>query len=290
MNGGFGQVYRANWIDGYIYKWNNKNQDWDQYSNITVALKVLNNSKNVTWEFINEITLHHKIGDNPDFSYCTTQLYGITQDPEIKNYIMDLEYAEHGSLRNYLDKSYDKLSWEDKLNVLQWDLQVGRDYTKAADVYSFGIIMYELISGLPPYHDVSYDENANPLKRQTADEIANILCSWYIEFNSQMELKEQIKESEEINNKILGDSSISPTSSRCSPLSNKTHLGAIYTSRLINFNNLPEAKNSDDYYNLYDDIISKEYSASLQIDISKLKINDDGSISAGEIKYNCPKY
>jgi hypothetical protein len=53
--GGFGQVYRANWIDGYIYKWNNKNQDWDRYSNITVALKVLNNSKNVTWEFINEV-------------------------------------------------------------------------------------------------------------------------------------------------------------------------------------------------------------------------------------------
>ncbi|EXX70362.1 hypothetical protein GLOIN_2v1853288 [Rhizophagus irregularis DAOM 181602=DAOM 197198] len=148
--------------------------------------------------------------------------------------------------------------------------------------------MYELISGLAPYHDVSHDESLaikiclglrprfnievpqlivhlikrcldeNPLKRPTADEIANILCSWYVEFNSQMELKQKIKESKEINNKILGDSSISSTSS---PLSYKTHSRAIYTSRLINFNNLPESKNSDDYYNLYDDIISKEYSS-----------------------------
>ena len=35
----------------------------------------------------------------------------------------------------------------------------GQNYTKAADVYSFGIIMYEVISGLPPYHDVSHDKS-----------------------------------------------------------------------------------------------------------------------------------
>ncbi|CAB4414951.1 unnamed protein product [Rhizophagus irregularis] len=114
--------------------------------------------------------------------------------------------------------------------------------------------------------------DANPLKRPTAYEIANILYSWHSEFNSQMELKQQIKESEEINNKILGDSSISQTSPS---LSYETHLEAIYTSKLLNFNNLPEPRNSGDYHDLYDDIISKEYSASLQIDISKLKINDD---------------
>ena len=34
-----------------------------------------------------------------------------------------------------------------------------QNYTKAADIYSFGIIIYEVISGLPPYHDVSHDKN-----------------------------------------------------------------------------------------------------------------------------------
>src|SRR5437763_11027256 len=51
--GGFGKVYKANWIDGWIYKWNNKNKNWvRRESNMFVALKSLNNSKNV---FIIEI-------------------------------------------------------------------------------------------------------------------------------------------------------------------------------------------------------------------------------------------
>src|SRR5437867_3437786 len=54
--GGFGKVYKANWIDGFINEWDNKNQNWKRYeSNKFVALKSLNNSKNVTSEFINEV-------------------------------------------------------------------------------------------------------------------------------------------------------------------------------------------------------------------------------------------
>ncbi|RIA88540.1 kinase-like domain-containing protein, partial [Glomus cerebriforme] len=150
------------------------------------------------------------------------RLYGITQDPDTKNYMMILDYAKNGSLRNYLDKNYDKLSinWYTKINDLYWityglneihqiglihrDLHIGnilhtykpvitdmglckpadynalentkksvygvlpyiapeilrgQNYTKAADIYSFGIIMYEFISELPPYHDVSHDNN-----------------------------------------------------------------------------------------------------------------------------------
>ncbi|RIA79556.1 kinase-like domain-containing protein, partial [Glomus cerebriforme] len=119
--------------------------------------------------------------------------------------IMILRYAENGSLRNYLDKSYNELSWFKKIDFLYMiayglneihmnelihrDLHIGnilhtgttyitdmglckpvdykvlentkkgnygvlpyvapeilrgQNYTKAADVYSFGIIMYEV--------------------------------------------------------------------------------------------------------------------------------------------------
>ncbi|CAB4481818.1 unnamed protein product [Rhizophagus irregularis] len=55
----------------------------------------------------------------------------------------------------------------------------------------------------------------------------------------------------------------------------ETHSEAIYTSRLLDFDNLPEPKNSDDYYKENDNIVSVETLESLQIDISKLKnIND----------------
>ncbi|CAB4380716.1 unnamed protein product [Rhizophagus irregularis] len=58
-------------------------------------------------------------------------------------------------------------------------------------------------------------------------------------------------------------------------LSYKPHSGATYSSRLLNYNNLPEPKNSDDYYEQNDNIISIEFSESLQIDISQLKIDDN---------------
>src|SRR5581483_11790447 len=57
--GGFGKVYRANWIDGNILYWDNKNQNWIRWkSNKFVALKSLNNSQNVTMEFLNEVKIN----------------------------------------------------------------------------------------------------------------------------------------------------------------------------------------------------------------------------------------
>ncbi|GBB91098.1 hypothetical protein RclHR1_18210001 [Rhizophagus clarus] len=358
--GGFGKVYKAKWIDGYIWCWDNKIQNWERMdSNEFVALKSLYNSENVTSEFINEVTVHRKTVKS--FEDSVTRVYGITQDPETKDYMMVMEYAENGSLRNYLDKNYDKIDWKIKFYNLWWisaglhsihinelihrDLHIGnilyfsnrasvtdmglckpanynasentktcmygvlpyvapeilrgQNYTKAADIYSFGIIMYEVISGLRPYHDLSHNEylaikicqglrprfnvkvpqlivhlikgclDTDPLNRPEIDEIYEILYEWYNKFDAQIELQKQIKEAEEINNK-LPSNSIPSTS-----LSYKTHSEAIYTSRLLNFNNLPEPKNSDDYYDTQNgNIISRKFSESLQIDLSKLKINE----------------
>ncbi|EXX79934.1 hypothetical protein RirG_000850 [Rhizophagus irregularis DAOM 197198w] len=54
--GGFSKVYKANWLDGNINYWDNEIRHWkrgNQY--MVVVLKSLNNSKNVTPEFINEV-------------------------------------------------------------------------------------------------------------------------------------------------------------------------------------------------------------------------------------------
>jgi hypothetical protein len=54
--GGFGKVYKANWIDGCIDKWDDKNQNWKRHDeNIFVALKSLHHSKNITLEYMNEV-------------------------------------------------------------------------------------------------------------------------------------------------------------------------------------------------------------------------------------------
>jgi serine/threonine protein kinase len=292
--------------------------------------------------------LHYKVNFHKSF----IKLYGIAQDPETENYIMVLEYAENGSLRNYLDTNYNKLSWSNKINYLHSiahglqnihekelihrDLHIGnilrlknltcitdlglckpvdynasentknkiygilpyiapetlrgQSYTKAADIYSFGIVMYEVISGLPPYHNISHDNylairicqglrprfnikvpqlvvhliksclDANPLNRPQAGEIKKTLSQWYKDSQDPNEyyvdkdaiIRKQIKEAEIINKKLQANSAISTSLG----ISYETHSEAIYTSRLLDFSNLPKPKNSDDYYKENDNIIS----------------------------------
>jgi serine/threonine protein kinase len=265
--------------------------------------------------------------------------------------MMVLNYAKNGSLRNYLDVNYNKLSWMDKIsdlydiakglesihnnNLIHRDLHVGnilhngclyitdmglckpadynpsentetsiygvlpyiapeilreqKDYTIDSDIYSFGIIMYEVISGLPPYNDVSHDENlaikickglrprfnikvpqlivhlikkcldANPLSRPTTKEIADTLGKLKDGlFLSNAEIRKQIEEANKMNNNL------SKNNVPLTNLSYSTHSEAIYTSKLLNFNNLPEPKNSDDFYKKTDNIISLEYSGNNQ--------------------------
>ena len=46
--GGFGIVYLANWLDGAIYNWNIKYQQWNRNTYQLVALKILKNSSNLS--------------------------------------------------------------------------------------------------------------------------------------------------------------------------------------------------------------------------------------------------
>ncbi|RIA88949.1 kinase-like domain-containing protein, partial [Glomus cerebriforme] len=148
-------------------------------------------------------------------SFNIIQLYGITKDPESSNFMMVMDYAKNGNLRQKLNRNFNTLSWKDKLyilsdiarglmdihkeglthqdfhsgNILSMDKYVfinnqitdlglckpaneecdknkkvygvlpyvapevlsGKQYTKESDVYSLGIIIYEVINGLPPY-------------------------------------------------------------------------------------------------------------------------------------------
>ncbi|RGB23130.1 hypothetical protein C1646_677343 [Rhizophagus diaphanus] len=73
-------------------------------------------------------------------------------------------------------------------------------------------------------------------------------------------------------------------------MSYKTHSEAIYTSRLLDFNNLPKPKNSDDYYEENDNIISMKFSESLQIDIFQPKNSDDSYEKNDSIKMESSEF
>ncbi|GBC04728.1 hypothetical protein RclHR1_05830006 [Rhizophagus clarus] len=254
--GGFGKVYRAKWIDGYIFRWDDRNKIWERNGQHKfVALKSLNNSKNINLGFINEAMLHYKIVDCDKI----IRIYGITQEPETKNYVMVLDYAQYGSLRNYLNINYNELSWNYKFSYLK---------TLASGLVH--IHRNELIHR--DLHILCLD--ADPLNRPTAEENYSILNQWHkiiMHQDFDTELYKQIKEADDFNNNLL--TSIIPSTSL--GLSYEPHTGAIYISRLLNYDNLPEPKNSYDYYEQNDNIISMKFTESLQIDCSKSKINDE---------------
>ena len=146
----------------------------------------------------------------------------------------------------------------------------GKNYTQASDIYGFGIIAHELYTGLPPYHDIPHDEflairicqglrpksnykipqlildiiqqcwDADPLKRPNASELHGLFVN--LRNSSCYEnatISQQIKEADEFNKNL-------PTlSSTAGVLTYNTHAQAVYTSRLLNFKNLPEPKNAD---------------------------------------------
>src|SRR2546426_8072044 len=45
-------------------------------------------------------------------------IYGISQDPNTKEYILVMRYAEDGSLKDYITKNFKNLKWKDKIQIL----------------------------------------------------------------------------------------------------------------------------------------------------------------------------
>ncbi|RGB29464.1 kinase-like domain-containing protein [Rhizophagus diaphanus] len=368
--GGFGEIYKAKWKDNYISNWNVNKHKWKRHKpNKDVVLKSLNKSENITLEFINEITLHLKIFEDKSISQFI-RCYGITQNLDTKDYIMVMEYANSGNLRNYYNirksrrrpKPRKSFTFDYKLRykfvilgeiisglkrihakgLIHRDLHIGnivcfrsnicitdmglckpvnykeleniensvygvlpylapeilrgQHYTQASDIYSFGIIMYEVISGMPPYYDNNDDGvlalriceglrpkfnfevpqlilhliksclDANPLNRPNALYLAKSIFKWIHELSAHLSSIENQTESikTEIVKQVEEAERINDSLSTDDKLPSTNKNFEATTSKLLSFKNLPKPKNSDDYYSNYDNISSIEYPGSLK--------------------------
>ncbi|GBC09643.1 hypothetical protein RclHR1_00900029 [Rhizophagus clarus] len=107
--GGFATVYSAIWKNGpLLYNGYEYSRDQKQ-----VALKQLECSHNVIAKFLNEAN-RYSVSEYNEILL----IYGLTQNPDTKNYVMVLDYAEGGNLYNWINKHYNKLDWSYNINVL----------------------------------------------------------------------------------------------------------------------------------------------------------------------------
>ncbi|EXX71395.1 Mkk2p [Rhizophagus irregularis DAOM 197198w] len=166
--GGFAKVYSAIWNDGEAkyFKLDDGNWKRREPEPIKVALKRLNDSQNMTSEYLNELIIHWHFCER----YGGLQFYGMTKDPETEEYMMVVQFAE-GNLRNFLSNNFNNLLWKDKIRYLQ-GMAVDLKY-----LHKLGYCHQDLHSGnILQIFDQSYISDFGLSRPSDKQKLNNKLC------------------------------------------------------------------------------------------------------------------
>ncbi|GES75240.1 kinase-like domain-containing protein [Rhizophagus clarus] len=114
--------------------------------------------------------------------------YGITQNPNTKEYMMVLYYCEKGNLRDYLNESEFYINYKSKINKL---LQIAKGLL---DIHNAGSIHKDFHSGFRPNISKDVPEllaeliikcwDAETENRPTTKELYQLLVKWDDEINN----------------------------------------------------------------------------------------------------------
>ncbi|CAB5198269.1 unnamed protein product [Rhizophagus irregularis] len=96
-----------NWIEESIAKKQIRYYDYNHFKNIREI---------GSGEIVNELKLQREV----DFHENIIRFHGITtkiQSDDSKKYLLVMEYADSGTLRNYLSQHFENLSWNEKFTL-----------------------------------------------------------------------------------------------------------------------------------------------------------------------------
>ncbi|RIB19040.1 kinase-like domain-containing protein [Gigaspora rosea] len=152
----------------------------------------------------------------------------------------------------------------------------GEKYTMKSDIYSFGIIMSEVFTGYPPYHDIPHDFSlatqiclghrpeircdvpqslldlmnkcldAEPQSRPTAETLIDMLRQFYVDLeNKKTNLYKQVEEIKNLGK--ISSKHDQANQTKSTRFNYQTHKQDIYTSRFLNFQKLPKPVNAGEH-------------------------------------------
>ncbi|RGB27595.1 kinase-like domain-containing protein, partial [Rhizophagus diaphanus] len=237
-----------------------------------LILKSFINFNIIAKEIVNELKLQREV----DFHENIIHFYGISkenQSDDSKIYLLVMEYADSGTLRNYLSERFESLTWNDKLNLalqlasaISWlhnkeivhrdlhsnSILVHRNIIKLADfglsirveestniqsnlskmfayvdpqsfniksysnnqiqvyslnqksdIYSIGVLLWEISSGQPPFRNESYNNDLvieilqglreKPIPNTPEDYVEIYTDCWNIEPNNRPTINQVVE-------------------------------------------------------------------------------------------------
>ncbi|GBC47671.2 kinase-like domain-containing protein [Rhizophagus irregularis DAOM 181602=DAOM 197198] len=122
-------------------------------------------------EIVRELKIQHEVGFHDNIiRYHGISKFESEDNEHHINYILVMEYADSGSLRNYLKNNFGKLTWNDKHHMAyQLACAVSCLHNKGishCDLHSGNILVHQNMikldfGGLPPFYakDNQYDVN-----------------------------------------------------------------------------------------------------------------------------------
>nr|CAG8528302.1 3248_t:CDS:10 [Entrophospora candida] len=207
-------------------KWDKKIYQYVCCGEWVVALKRLYNSKYVTTDFFNEMSIHLRSENNSGNYFI--RYYGITQDPNTKDYMIVEQFARNGNLQSYIKKNRKTLTWQKRLDILfSVATGINRIHSKKIlhrNIHSGNILIHSLTTTL--MSDLGLSSRAD--KGTSSTNINDIGGS----HKSTTGVAVQFNKAEEIFNNNVGgleeeeEEVIDP--------------GAIYISRFLKFSELQE--------------------------------------------------